>query len=61
VQETPTILADIAQKLLNATTDCAKLGLCPAEHKPAALGDVCDVCQKIVAWIDNYWFNNTQV
>ncbi len=61
LQETPAILADIAAKLLNATTDCAKLGLCPAARPAALVGGVCDVCEKIVAWIDNEWFNNTQV
>jgi len=59
-QETPAILADIAQKLLNGTTDCAKLGLCPAPHATVNVGGMCDVCEKAVAWIDNYWFNNTQ-
>ena len=60
LQETPAILADIATKLLNATTDCAKLGLCPAARPAATAGGVCDVCEKVVTWIDNEWFNNTQ-
>ncbi len=61
LQETPVILADIAYKLLNASTDCAKLGLCPATQRTGLVGDVCDVCEKVVAFIDNEWFNNTQV
>lgn len=59
-QETPTILADIAAKLLNGTTDCTKLGLCPAAHTSDLAGGVCDVCEKVVSWIDNEWFNNAQ-
>ena len=60
MQETATILADIAEKLLNGSTDCAKLGLCPAPHTVDVAGGVCDVCEKVVTWIDNEWFNNAQ-
>jgi len=62
VAETPAILAGIAQKLLNASIDCTKLGLCPAARAPQlrATGELCKVCEKVVEWIDNEWFNNTQ-
>ena len=62
VTETPAILAGIAQKLLNASIDCTKLGLCPAARAPQlrATGELCKVCEKVVEWIDNEWFNNTQ-
>ncbi len=58
-QETPVILADIAAKLLNGTTDCTKMGLCPAAHAAVAVGSVCDDCEKIVDFIDSKVFNNT--
>jgi hypothetical protein len=57
-RETPAILSDIAAKFLNSTTDCVQLGLCHDSHRAQFNGGVCDLCQKIVAWVDGEWFNN---